>query len=124
MLLYMNGFGNNLSTFDSNCWNGVERIDVDRDCFENLDELVIYGLKELRSIVIGKSNFTKYGEYGQRNKCVIMNCDQLREIHIGERSFSRYKSFELKNLPSLMSIQLDDYAFQECHSVVFESMND
>ena len=124
MLLYMNGFGNNFSAFDSNCWNGVERIDVDRDCFKNVNQLVIYGLKELRSIVIGEGTYTNYGECRQGNKCVIMNCDQLREIHIGKRSFSRCKSFELKNLPSLISIQLDSNAFCFCQSIVFESMND
>ena len=35
-----------------------------------------------------------------------------------------YESLELKNLPSLISIQLDNYAFCSCHLIVFESMND
>ena len=58
------------------------------------------------------------------SKCVIMNCDQLREIIIGEKSFNWYESIELKNLPSLQSIQFDSYAFENCQSIVFESMND
>ena len=53
-----------------------------------------------------------------------MNCDQLKQIHIEYRSFEFYESFELKNLRSLISIQLDQYAFMKCHSIVFESMND
>ena len=59
-----------------------------------------------------------------RSSCVIMNCDQLSEINIGEHSFVYHESFELKNLPSLISIQLDNYAFCSCHLIVFESMND
>ena len=55
---------------------------------------------------------------------MIMNCDQLSEIHIGEGSFFFYESFELKNLHSLISIQLDCNAFHDCHGIVFESMND
>ena len=55
---------------------------------------------------------------------MIMNCDQLSEINIGRGSFHRYELFELKNLPSLISIQLDGGAFFDFHSVVFESMND
>ena len=47
-----------------------------------------------------------------------------REIHIGPGSFQCYESLELKDLPSLTSIQLDRYAFNNCHSIVFESMND
>ena len=59
-----------------------------------------------------------------RSSCVIMNCDQLSEINIGEHSFVYHESVELKNLPSLLSIQLDNDAFCFCHWIVFESMND
>ena len=34
------------------------------------------------------------------------------------------KSFTLSNLPFLISIQLNNKAFEYCHSIVFESMND
>ena len=53
-----------------------------------------------------------------------MNCDQLSEIHIEDWSFFWYESFELKNLPSLISIQLDRSVFSCCYSIVFDSMND
>ena len=53
-----------------------------------------------------------------------MNCDQLKQINIGEGSFYYYESFECKNLPSLISIQLQSDGFHICNSVVFESMND
>ena len=42
----------------------------------------------------------------------------------GDYSFQCYESFELKNLPSLISIQLDRMVFWEFHSAVFKSMND
>ena len=53
-----------------------------------------------------------------------MNCDQLNEIHFGEDSFCCYESFELKNLPSLISILLRVRAFDKCHKIVLDSMND
>ena len=53
-----------------------------------------------------------------------MNCDQLSELNIGEHSFVYHESFELKNLPSLISIQLDGEAFYACHLIEFDSMND
>ena len=53
-----------------------------------------------------------------------MNCNQLSEVNIGYDSFYEYESFELKNLPSLISIQLDDEVFYRCHSIVLDSMND
>ena len=55
---------------------------------------------------------------------MIMNCDQLNEIHLGNGSFLWYESFELKNLPSLIFIQLNGGAFSKCQSIVFDSMND
>ncbi|KAK8797440.1 hypothetical protein WA171_003727 [Blastocystis sp. BT1] len=52
-----------------------------------------------------------------------MNCDQLKQINIGEGSFYYYESFECKNLPSLISIQLQSDGFHICNSVVFENLN-
>ena len=94
-------------------------------------ETIIIGRNELETI-IGRENFKLIGrenfklDYSNRfgSKCMIMNCDQLSEINIGRGSFHRYELFELKNLPSLISIQLDGGAFFDFHSVVFESMND
>ena len=89
-----------------------------------MNRFEIDGLNELKTIIIGKKNF--YIDYDKRcgSSCLIMNCDQLSEIHIEDWSFFWYESFELKNLPSLISIQLDDYVFSECRWIVFESMND
>ena len=84
---------------------------------------MIDGLNELKSVIIGKNSFSLSNATRKGNKCLIMNCNELSEIHIGEKSFFDYESFELKNLPSLISIQLDDNAFWLYHSVVFESMS-
>ena len=85
---------------------------------------MIDGLNELKSVNIGWNSFKLNKENRCGSKCLIMNCDQLSDINIGYRSFYWYESFELKNLPSLISIQLDGHAFGECHRIVFESMND
>ena len=53
-----------------------------------------------------------------------MNCPQLRELGIGRDSFKYYEVLEVKNLPSLQSIRLDDYVFCNCKLVVFESKRD
>ena len=53
-----------------------------------------------------------------------MNCDHLKHINIDRKSFKYYESFECKNLPSLISIQLDDKAFYRCQRIEFDSMND
>ena len=102
----------------------LKRIEIGNDCFKNVNRFVIDGLNELKSVMIGRESFDRNKENRKGSKCLIMNCDQLSEINIGYRSFYWYESFELKNLPSLISIQLDNYAFCSCHLIVFESMND
>ena len=34
------------------------------------------------------------------------------------------EEFSLSNLPSLTTLEIGSYAFHNCHSIVFESMND
>jgi len=82
-----------LSVFDTDCLKGIERLEIEGDCFMKVNRFVIDELSILKSMIIG------------------------------QESFKLCESFELKNLPSLISIQLDDEAFYWCHSVVFESMN-
>ena len=44
----------------------------------------------------------------------------LIQGNVGRRS----KSFSISNLPSLITLEMGCVAFYECHSIVFESMND
>ena len=118
------GYGNDLRLFDIECLKGIERVEIGNDCFKKVNEFVIDGLNDLKSMFIGRDSF-KLDEYtSKRSKCLIMNCDQLSEIHIRNGSFLWYESLELKNLPSLISIQLDRSVFSCCYSIVFDSMND
>ena len=121
---FEDGYGNDLSVFDVDCLKGIERLEIEDVCFKEVNRFVIDGLNELESLIIKQNSFFLDEKTREGSKCVIMNCDQLNEIQIGYESFYRYESFELKNLPSLISIQLDDDTFEDCHSVVFESMND
>ncbi|KAK8795787.1 hypothetical protein WA171_003756 [Blastocystis sp. BT1] len=100
----------------------LKRIEIGNRCLMKVNRFVIDGLNELETIIIGK-NSLKQNENNRGGKCVIMNCDQLKQINIGEGSFYYYESFECKNLPSLISIQLQSDGFHICNSVVFENLN-
>ena len=113
-----------LNVFDANSLKGIERLEIEGDCFIKVNRFEIDGLNELKIVIIGREGFHLNKENRKGSKCLIMNCDQLSEIHFGYQSFKYYESFELKNLRSLISIQLDFYSFQYCHRIVFESMND
>ena len=111
-----------MSVFDSDCLKGIERLEIGNDCFTKVTRFVIAGLNEMRSMIIGEKSFKLDKNTRWETNVCVMNCDQLNEIHIEEKLFFWYESFELKNLPSLISIQLDDWAFINYHSIVFESM--
>ena len=121
---FKHAYGNDLNVFDVDCLKGVERLKIGNDCFKKVNRFVIDGLNELKSVTIGKRSFflDKNNQIG--SSCVIMNCDQLSSLCIGENSFLLYESFELKNLPSLISITLNDHAFCNCQTIVLDSMND
>ena len=118
------GYRNELSEFNTDNLKGIKRVEIGNGNYKTVTQFVIDGLNELETIIIRKNCFKLHYMKRGGSKWVIMNCDQLREIHIGEKSFELYESFELKNLPSLISIQFDSGAFMEIHSIVFESMND
>ena len=77
-----------------------------------VNEFVIDGLDELKSLVIGMNSFTKkknsYGNNPNRS-FVVLNCIELESIEIGRYSFSDYRGgFELKNLPKLSTIKIGE----------------
>ena len=118
-------FADSINTrFDVDCLKGIERLMIENECFQEVNRFVIDGLNELKSVTIGEKSFCLDKNNRIGSSCVIMNCDQLNEIHFGNGSFFYYESFELKNLPTLISIQLGEAAFCACHRVVFDSMND
>ena len=117
------GYRNELSEFNTDNLKGIKRVEIGNGNYKTVTQFVIDGLNELETIIIRQNCFFLDNNNREGSKCVIMNCDHLKVIHTGRDSFYWYESLELKNLPSLIFIQLDDNAFTECHSVVFESMN-
>ena len=99
----------------------VESIEIGNDCFAFVKTFKMDGLNQLKSLKIGKNSFTQVKEddwnrnwsvaykkaNNQSKSFHILNCESLKSIEIGEYSFSDFAGqFELKNLPSLQSIQI------------------
>ena len=85
---------------------------IGSNSFMNVNEFVIDGLNELKSLKIGKNSFTKeknwYGNDESRSFS-ILNCIELESIEIGAYSFSDYGGgFELDNLPKLSTIKIGE----------------
>lgn len=83
---------------------------IGNDSFYSVDEFVINGLSHLKSVKIGMNSFTRKKNNWENNPARsfhILNCEKLESINIDRFSFSDYSGeFELKNLPSLMSLNI------------------
>ena len=134
---YKESYGNELSVFGTRCLKGITHLIIDSYCFWYVRRFVLEGLHELKTVRIKHHSFYLNKDIGKGSQCLIRNCDQLKELVIGGNSstsmilwidhlcfnstFKFYEVFELKNLPSLISVQLRYSVFLRCHSVVFES---
>ena len=84
----------------------------------NVNEFVIDGMNELKSLKIGNNSFTHLRsndewDYDKANNpsrsFSILNCIELKSIEIGKFSFSDYAGgFELRNLPKLTTIKIGE----------------
>ena len=101
----------------------LKRLEIGAHCFETATIFVINGLNELESVVFRMFSFHSVHNTNNVSKCSIMNCDRLREVQFDEYSFRLCQGLELKNLPSLISIQLKKKTFYKCQSITFESMD-
>ena len=96
----------------------LEELIIGDDCFGSVNEFMIDGLNELKSVKIGRNSFTNiksndrwdYNKANNPNRSFsLLNCVELESIEIGEYSFSDYGGgFELKNLPKLESIKIGE----------------
>ena len=88
-----------------------EYIDIGGNCFMYVNEFVVDGLNELKSLKIGWSSFTnrKDSRDDSFRSFSILNCGELESIEIGSYSFSDYGGlFELRNLPKLSTIKIGE----------------
>ena len=103
------------SIIDFTHYTNLESLEIGDSNFQHVSEFVIDGLGKLKSLKIGENSFTKnknsYGNDSSRSFSVL-NCVELESIEIGRYSFSDYGGgFELRNLPSLLSIDMDMNCF-------------
>ena len=104
--------GKSIITFNISSNGDLKRIEIGNDSYGDVRVLVLDGLSELESVVIGNDSF-RISRYDERNdgSCQIVNCPKLKSIQIGQYSFNDYHSFELNNLPSLQSIDMGKWCF-------------
>ena len=112
-----------LMELDLSVFVHLRELKVGDNCFKHVKKVVICGLNELESVVIGSKSFTKlrfdYVPNDEEEEWIpypfldkplvyMKNCPKLRELRIGSWSFFDYKVIEIENVDALEVIEMGD----------------
>ena len=108
--------GSKLTELDLSRFSLLESLEIGDYCFCYVKEVKLIGLKELKSVEIGKSSFTMkrggsipdYGFY-------LRDCPKLKELRIGHHSFPEYSVCEIENVDTLEVIEMGDLNERSCN---------
>ena len=89
-------------------------------CFKHVKEVLLVGLKQLETVVIGGGCFTEHENdqlddikpYGH---FYLKDCGRVRELTIGCGSFSDYSVCEIENVDSLEVIEMGNVDEDSCN---------
>ena len=84
---------------------------VGDDCFRNVSELRMIGMREVESVAVGERSFTRrkkdFGNNPER-RVYVMDCPSLRELRVGRHSFSDYTEIEMECVDALERIVMGE----------------
>ena len=107
-----------LSVMDLSRFRRLKKLVIGDECFENVKEVKLIGLSELRSVEIGMNCFTKeknsYGNDPNRH-FYLKNCPKLKSLKMGRYSFSDYTVIEIENVDALEVIEMGDLNDWSCN---------
>ena len=76
------------------------------ECFKNVSELKVIGMKMLERVLIGENCFTKKKGDKESYGLYVKNCESLRELKIGNHSFEEYSVCAIESVGSLELIEV------------------
>ena len=103
--------GEEWSVLDLSFMLPLRLLEVGDECFKNVNEVKLIGLKKLERVVIGENSFTKHKKsYGNdpNRHFYLRDCERLKELKMGRYSFSDFTVCEIANVPSLEVIEMGE----------------
>ena len=109
----------------------LKRIEIESECFENVNEVKMIGLNNLERVVIGMNSFTKSKNTwivtsDPNRHFYVKSCPKLKSLKMGCFSFSDYSVCEIEKVDALEVIEMGelneksanfDYASLELKSI-------
>lgn len=105
----------------------LKRIEIGNECFENVHDFMLDGLKELKSVYIGYGCFSVLSDECMDYPFSIINCPHLEKLYIDNDSFQNFDRFEISNANSLQLLIIHHYCFEKVHEFMLTgltSLND
>ena len=100
-----------LRVLDYSRFRTLREVRVGDECFNDVKEVKLIGLKQLERVVIGKQCFYEYNNWdyqGPDGHFYLKNCERMRELKIGCCSFNDYSVCEIENNDSLEVIEMGE----------------
>ena len=99
----------------------LKSIGVGSNCFKNVSELKLIGMKMLESVIVGENCFTKKKGDKESYGLYVKNCELLKELKIGNHSFEEYSVCEIENVGSLEVIEVGNECFKNVSELKLKS---
>ena len=101
----------------------LKSIEIENECFKNVSELKLIGMKMLKKVLIGENCFTKKKDENDKSTygLYVKNCESLRELKIGNHSFEEYSVCEIENVGSLELIEVRNVCFSNVSELKLKS---
>ena len=102
-----------LQTLDLGLFVNLRELNVDDECFENVNEMKLIDSPKLERVVVGRNCFTKCKNaypkaMNPKGHFCLKNCPLIRELKMGSGSFNEYAVCEIENVPSLKVMEMGD----------------
>ena len=95
----------------------LKSIEIENECFKNVSELKLFGMKGLKKVLIGENCFTKKKSDKESYGLYVKNCESLRELKIGNHSFEEYSVCAIENVGSLELIEVGSECFKNVNEL-------
>ena len=97
-----------LRELDFSRFRNLREVRVGDECFNDVKEVKLIGLKQLERVEIGKHCFRMNLEKNPNRHFYLKNCESLRVLKIGCYSFRDYSVCKIENVPSLEVIEMGE----------------
>ena len=115
------GDGKEWKPLDFSYFLNLQLLEVGDYCFRDVKEMVVTGLKKLRTLKIGSGCY-EISIDPPRGCFSLKDCPELTEVHIGYGSFSHYTVCEIEHLDAVRRIRMEGENFQ--NTLVLELRSD